>query len=92
MPYFPKLYQNGELLHRAKLVYIYLYDRQDKEHKSWQGINTIAKDLSVSRSTAKHEELTLREIAAERKRQVCIFSVSYKDLTNIGETRICCRR
>lgn len=46
------LYQM-ELPHRAKLVYIYLYDRMDKERKSWPGINTIAKDLSVSRSTVK---------------------------------------
>lgn len=43
----------SELPHRAKLVYIYLYDRMDKERKSWPGINTIAKDLSVSRSTVK---------------------------------------
>ncbi|WP_407928115.1 helix-turn-helix domain-containing protein [Hydrogeniiclostridium mannosilyticum] len=41
----------SELPHRAKLVYIYLHDRMDKERKAWPGINTIAKDLSVSRST-----------------------------------------
>lgn len=53
MPYFSKLYKNGELPNRAKLVYIYLHDRQDTEHKAWPGINTIAKDLSLSRSTVK---------------------------------------
>lgn len=47
------LCQNGELPQRAKLVYLYLYDRMDKEHKTWPGLNTIAKDLSVSRSTVK---------------------------------------
>lgn len=46
------LYQT-ELPHRAKLVYIYLHDRQDSEHKAWPGINTIARELSLSRSTVK---------------------------------------
>ena len=35
-----------DLPHRAKLVYIYLHDRMDKEKKAWPGLNTIAKDLS----------------------------------------------
>ena len=42
-----------ELPHRAKLVYLYLYDRMDKEGKAWPGLNTIARDLSMSRSTVK---------------------------------------
>ena len=42
-----------ELPHRAKLVYIYLFDRMDKEHKAWPGLNTIARELSLSRSTVK---------------------------------------
>ena len=53
MSYFEKLYKNGELPHRAKLVYIYLYDRMDKERKAWPGIKRIAADLSLSRSTIK---------------------------------------
>lgn len=53
MSYFKKLYENGELPHRAKLVYIYLFDRMDKEKKAWPGIKTIAQDLSLSRSTVK---------------------------------------
>lgn len=32
-----------DLPHRAKLVYIYLRDRMDKEKKAWPGLNTIAK-------------------------------------------------
>ena len=36
-----------DLPHRAKLVYIYLHDRMDTEHKAWPGLNTIAKDLSL---------------------------------------------
>lgn len=53
MSYFDRLYSNGDLPHRAKLVYIYLYDRCDKEYKAWPGINRIADDLSLSRSTVK---------------------------------------
>ena len=53
MSYFKKLYENGELPHRAKLVYIYLFDRMDKEKKAWPGIKIIAQDLSLSRSTVK---------------------------------------
>ena len=52
MSYFKKLYENGNLPHRAKLVYLYLHDRMDKERKAWPGIKTIAQDLSISRSTA----------------------------------------
>ena len=67
MPYFSKLYQNSELPHRAKLVYIYLHDRQDKEHKSWPGINTIAADLSLSRSTVKRALKDLEKARLVRK-------------------------
>lgn len=42
-----------DLPHRAKLVYIYLLDRADKEGKAWPGLNTIARELSLSRSTVK---------------------------------------
>lgn len=60
------LYQ-AELPHRAKLVYIYLYDRMDKERKAWPGINTIAKDLSVSRSTVKRAVRDLENAGLLRK-------------------------
>ena len=53
MPYFTELYMDDQLPNRAKLVYVYLYDRQDEEHKAWPGINRIAADLSLSRSTVK---------------------------------------
>ena len=57
----------SELTHRAKLVYIYLHDRMDKERKSWPGINTIAKDLSVSRSTVKRAVRDLEKAGLVRK-------------------------
>lgn len=66
MSYFSKLYQT-ELPHRAKLVYLYLYDRMDKEKKAWPGIKTIAADLSLSRSTVKRAIKDLEKAALIRK-------------------------
>ena len=63
MSYFKKLYENGELPHRAKLVYIYLFDWMDKEKKAWPGIKTIAQDLSLSRSTVKRAIKDLEKAA-----------------------------
>ena len=42
-----------DLPHRAKLVYLYLYDRENKDNVTWPGLNTIARELSLSRSTVK---------------------------------------
>ena len=56
-----------ELPHRAKLVYIYLHDRMDKEKKAWPGLNTIAKDLSLSRSTVKRAIRDLEKAEVIRK-------------------------
>ncbi len=56
-----------ELPHRAKLVYLYLYDRQDKEKKTWPGLNTIAADLSLSRSTVKRAIRDLEKAGLIRK-------------------------
>ena len=53
MPYFDLLYNDDRLPNRAKLVYVYLYDRMDSEKKTWPGINRIGSDLSLSRSTVK---------------------------------------
>jgi len=40
-------------LPRTKYVYLHLSDRQGTAEKSWPGINTMARDLSMSRSTVK---------------------------------------
>lgn len=53
MPYFNHIYDDDRLPNRAKLVYVYLHDRMDSEKKAWPGINRIAGDLSLSRSTVK---------------------------------------
>lgn len=66
MPIYTKLYQT-ELPHRAKLVYIYLHDRMDSEKKAWPGLNTIASDLSISRSTVKRAVRDLEKAGLIRK-------------------------
>ena len=42
-----------ELNARAKQVLVYLHDRANKDGESWYAIGTMAKDLSLSRSTIK---------------------------------------
>ena len=67
MSYFKKLYENGDLPHRAKLVYLYLHDRMDKERKAWPGIKTITQDLSICRSTVKRAIKDLEKARLIRK-------------------------
>ncbi len=58
---------HSDLPHRAKLVYLYLHDRMDKDRKAWPGLNTIAKDLSISRSTVKRAIKDLEKALLIRK-------------------------
>ena len=53
MSLFGTIYADTELSHRARSVYMYLRDRSDAESKCWPGINTIAADLRLSRSTVQ---------------------------------------
>lgn len=53
MAYYDAVYNDEELIHRAKLVYIFLKDHADKDGTCWPGINTIATGVSLSRSTVK---------------------------------------
>ena len=53
MAYYDSIYEDQELSHRAKAVYIYLKDHVNKESTCWPGINTIAAGLNLSRSTVK---------------------------------------
>ena len=53
MSYFSEIYVDPELSARAKQVLVYLHDRANKDGKSWYAIATMAKDLSISRSTIK---------------------------------------
>ena len=53
MSYFESVYRDQELSPRAKTVLLYLQDRSNREGESWYAIGTIARDLSLSRSTVK---------------------------------------
>ena len=53
MSYFDSVYRDLELTPRAKTVLLYLQDRSNREGESWYAIGTIARDLSLSRSTVK---------------------------------------
>ena len=56
-----------DLPHRAKLVYLYLYDRKNKDNVTWPGLNTIARELSLSRSTVKRAFQDLEQAGLIRK-------------------------
>ena len=56
MSYFNTVYGDPELSARAKLVLLYLHDRANRDGESWYAINTMAKDLSLSRSTIKRAQ------------------------------------
>ena len=53
MSYFNEVYSDPELSARAKQVLVYLHDRANKDGESWYAIGTMARDLSLSRSTIK---------------------------------------
>lgn len=50
-----------DLPHRAVSVYIYLYDRANKDGECWPAIPTISKDLKLSQSTVRRALHDLRE-------------------------------
>ena len=56
-----------DLPHRAKLVYLYLYDRKNKDNVTWPGMNTIARELSLSRSTVKRAIQDLEQAGLVKK-------------------------
>ena len=53
MSYFSTVYADPDLSAKAKQVLVYLHDRANKDGESWYAIGTMAKDLSLSRSTIK---------------------------------------
>lgn len=53
MPYFSTVYQRHDLSPRAKAVYMYLLDRANNKGECWPAIPTIARELSLSRSTVQ---------------------------------------
>ncbi len=53
MSFFNAEYGDQELEARAKMVCLYLHDRANKDGESWYAIDSIARDLHLSRSTVK---------------------------------------
>ena len=53
MSFFNSVYGDQELSPRAKMVCLYLHDRANKDGESWYAIDSIARDLHLSRSTVK---------------------------------------
>ena len=53
MSYFNEIYGDPELSSKAKMVLLYLHDRANQKGESWYAIGTMAKELSLSRSTIK---------------------------------------
>ena len=66
MAYYESIYNDQELSHRAKAVYIYLKDHANKEGTCWPGIKTIASGVSLSRSTVKR---ALDDLLVEKARR-----------------------
>ena len=50
MGYFDSIYSSS-LPHRARVVYMYLKDRSNREGVCWPSIKTIARELKLSRAT-----------------------------------------
>lgn len=55
MSYFSHIYSAlpNELPHRARSVYMYLWDCMGRKSDCWPAIKTIASDLQLSPSTVK---------------------------------------
>lgn len=70
MSYFGTIYADEDLPHRARAVYMYLRDRSGTTGSCWPGINRIAADLHLSRSTVKRalNELTAKGYLIKEER------------------------
>ena len=51
----------ADLPHRAVTIYIYLFDRANKDGECWPAIPTIASDLKLSQSTVRRALNDLRK-------------------------------
>ena len=71
MSLFGSIYSEEELPHRARAVYMYLQDRANGKGSCWPGINTIASDLKLSRSTVKRALRDLEQAGLMIKERRC---------------------
>jgi len=69
LPFHKKIYNDERVLPRAKYVYLYLADRQGTAEETWPGINTMARDLSMSRSTVKRAVADLVRLGYVEKQE-----------------------
>ena len=68
MSFFNEVYGDRELSARAKTVCLYLHDRANQKGESWYAINTIAKELCLSRSSVKRAMSELIQRGKIKKR------------------------
>ena len=59
-PLYSFLYQM-DLPHRAVAVYVYLYDRANKNGECWPSVSTIAKEIKLSQATVRRAIKDLRK-------------------------------
>ncbi|OUQ61346.1 helix-turn-helix domain-containing protein [Flavonifractor sp. An112] len=64
MSYFNEIYGDPELSSKAKMVLLYLHDRANQKGESWYAINTMARELSLSRSSIKR---ALAELVRQKR-------------------------
>ena len=50
-----------ELPHRAVAVYIYLFDRANREGQCWPAVPTIAREIKLSKATVRRAIRDLRK-------------------------------
>ena len=63
---YEELYKIG-VSSEGKLVYFYLDDRKNAENVAWPALNTIARELSMSRSSVRRAIQELEKIGLVRK-------------------------
>ena len=71
---------NTDLPHRAVTVYIYLYDRANKQGECWPAISTISKDLKLSPSTVRR---ALKDLKKE-----CLLETEQRYRTKGGKSSL----
>lgn len=52
---------------RARVVYRYLYDHCDHEHKAWPSVKTMVEDLLISESSIRRAMKDLEDVGLIRK-------------------------
>lgn len=82
-----------ELPHRAVAVYLYLYDRANRDGECWPSIPTIARELKLSESTVRRaiQDLKKRSFSSLSKgtvpgaaRAACFFISGNRDHVKIS--------